>query len=595
MDKIFIPYLFAKDLRRMAPFLAVWCLIIVVGELIPVVLWKWALIFCFFQAALQYVLLLILVPLIITDEPVVGTSAFWLTRPMSRQGILFTKICFIGMFFVIFPLLAALTVLAVAHISLPLILLSIPEIVLEAGAAVLPVVLLASVVQDLNGYIRVIFVWICVTTTVGIVGMVLMSFFMLSHLGGHPYVQPLSVESYRNSELILIQVISIIFFGGLIAHQYLTRKTTLSIGLMIIGSILLTITPFFWGVDFLKPRPLMTVPLKAENVQVGFEFSGANTYGRPWSPYASDDQIIRSRVRISGLPAGYAALAEKKGNIHMWYPDGTKIISGRVNFQTPMASVENDPSLIRPLQEALGNDIFFDPFNSGLAHNEIFHLPWNAMASYVNVPGTYSVDLALHVYQFKVTVAVPLKPGQGDFQRSQQTIITQIVEQPQGLNVSIVDRHIHMLFDRREYNDHALPYGQYSIAPVYLLRNSKRKQTILGYQFIDLSKPPTVDFFASLLNARGRIQTSAETLHFNFSHLGFAVDDDWLKDAQLVRVEAIAQGAVNKPLRIENFILSGKDARIRPFYSTFNVKEQLKLRAFARGLWQRRILPPKHD
>lgn len=125
---IFIPYLFKKDLNRLKVIFFAWLLLILAQLALGVCGNRLVAEFLEFQMAvplfarligfLQGLMIIVIVPLIIQDDSLVGTTAFWFTRPISRKELLFTKSCMILLTLIATQLIAETLVLA-AQAQLP--------------------------------------------------------------------------------------------------------------------------------------------------------------------------------------------------------------------------------------------------------------------------------------------------------------------------------------------------------------------------------------------------------------------------------------------------------------------------------------------
>ncbi|HPB69224.1 MAG TPA: hypothetical protein PKU74_10010, partial [Candidatus Omnitrophota bacterium] len=102
---------------------------------------------------LQAVLMIIFVPLIIQADPTVGTTAFWMTRPVSRFSLLRAKVVLVGSLFVGLPLLLEVVVLAVNGLGWKDILPAAVLIALEKSACVAPVFLMAGITEKFHKFV----------------------------------------------------------------------------------------------------------------------------------------------------------------------------------------------------------------------------------------------------------------------------------------------------------------------------------------------------------------------------------------------------------------------------------------------------------
>ncbi len=131
---------FRKDCFRLRVPIALWLLLVLLraalitpglvepGEDASLVLYR---IFTTLVPFLQNILLLVMVPLLIHEEPLVGTTAFWFTRPIDGWLLLRSKMLFIAVVFILAPLLTEIGILAIHGASARQLALAGPEILLE--------------------------------------------------------------------------------------------------------------------------------------------------------------------------------------------------------------------------------------------------------------------------------------------------------------------------------------------------------------------------------------------------------------------------------------------------------------------------------
>ena len=99
-------HLFKKDVRHLRVMLLVWLLLIgaqavLIGSGIGASSGDFATIMTFqiisfVLPMLRVIVLVVLIPLLVHGEPLTGTTAFWLSRPLSRKTILAARGCSSG-------------------------------------------------------------------------------------------------------------------------------------------------------------------------------------------------------------------------------------------------------------------------------------------------------------------------------------------------------------------------------------------------------------------------------------------------------------------------------------------------------------------
>jgi hypothetical protein len=322
------------------------------------------------------------------------------------------------------------------------------------------------------------------------------------------------------------------------------------------------------------------LPIKPNDIKASFDLSHVdveNSFQPQKMTMPTPTKLIRSRLIVSGLPPKYFTIADTTSAVQMWYPHGIRLTSGLVNFQSGVLSIADD-AFMAPLQAALGDVVLMNPVKNRFIYNEIFQLSLNDFEEYKNKPGTYAVDVNFNIYDFKVTSVLPLHSGQRDFLGSKQIIIYDVLEQSHGLDVVLIERDVNMAFDAKKSKTsiYSKLYDS-GVHEVYLLRNLKRKEAVL--QKVDESDNMK-NSMADMFNEGLRLKVNTTKLSFNFNEAGVKVDRDWLKDAELIRVEAKKQGVVRKGIRINNFELPDKTTDQDPsqhysLYTGYN-REQMR-------------------
>src|SRR5688572_15420132 len=99
---------------------------------------------------LQQILQIVIVCQLVQADALAGTTAFWLTRPISRKGLLLSKSLFVLLVLVVPSLVAEVIVLQVNGISVSQTLSSLPqELILQSALFLVPTMLMASLTPNL--------------------------------------------------------------------------------------------------------------------------------------------------------------------------------------------------------------------------------------------------------------------------------------------------------------------------------------------------------------------------------------------------------------------------------------------------------------
>jgi ABC-type transport system involved in multi-copper enzyme maturation permease subunit len=149
-----------KDIRQLRSLLALWFLLLLVNSLllrsgldrfvasdegVEVLATAYVLLY-----VLQQIVQIVIVCQLVQADALAGTTAFWLTRPISRKELLLSKSLFVLLILVLPSLLAEVIVLRINGISVSSILSALAEEVILQGALFLvPAMLVAVLTPNL--------------------------------------------------------------------------------------------------------------------------------------------------------------------------------------------------------------------------------------------------------------------------------------------------------------------------------------------------------------------------------------------------------------------------------------------------------------
>jgi hypothetical protein len=178
---------------------------------------------------LQMMTLLAIVPLLIHEDPVVGSTAFWLTRPISGRALLASKALFVVLFLAFPPLLIELVVLGSVGGSGQDFLPALGNLLLGKLRFLVLIFALAALTQTFSRF--------------ALAGVVLVVSYVIAG------VAALVIETYASgrygvgrtvllgSRSFAAELATVAFVTGVIIHQYLTRKTRRSWVLLALSAL----------------------------------------------------------------------------------------------------------------------------------------------------------------------------------------------------------------------------------------------------------------------------------------------------------------------------------------------------------------------
>jgi hypothetical protein len=198
--------------------------------------------------AIQRLILIVLIPALILQEPTVGVNAFWLTRPMPTGTVLGSKLMAL-IILVLFPTVGQCMVLHAHGIVIQEVLLGGIQIGLQELSWIAVITMLATLSANFTGYI---------IATVVLYALLITICWLYSILD-QKYIQHTDwliadTIGLLNSRKTAFYLMVVILSFGVTLFQYRTRKIKLSIALAA-GSILIaSLTVTYWPCDFLS-RP----------------------------------------------------------------------------------------------------------------------------------------------------------------------------------------------------------------------------------------------------------------------------------------------------------------------------------------------------
>lgn len=272
-------------------------------------------------AFLKMGLLVLVVSQLVQQDSTVGSTAFWLSRPVSGKRLLAGKSLFLALTVILPAFLTEVLLLLLHGVTLYDTVRSIPQILLFQCLVLALLMMLAALTRDLA---RMIFLGI-----LGAIGLLLVQYTFLQFLRWlDPYVFQPPPNALMQAIAEVVKVVRRIrwddslYFSGLIGfllfllvvalvvvcHQYLTRRTKKSMILAssVFPGVLLFMT--FWTWDFWPDEyPLAEGVLDPE--QVTARIREKSLKFRRWhKPGREERQILQGDVTVDNLPAGLAVL-----------------------------------------------------------------------------------------------------------------------------------------------------------------------------------------------------------------------------------------------------------------------------------------------
>jgi hypothetical protein len=490
-------------------------------------------------------LAVLIAALVVQRDPLLGTTARWMTMPISRGQMLTSKLLTVFLGLVLPPtLIAAAAMLLLGLFPGDVVNASWP-VAAEHATAVLVSFALAVVTATLTHFLMAVaggFALFLLCTTAVTFGPAAWWPDASIDLGG-----------WRPAVMAGMPLVSAFV---VVIHQYLTRKTRRSVVIIACALVLQAGAIRFVVGDPAAPPTRMVdravVDPEKISVTIGLDALVSSAGRRGASQHGQLLAKTSTYLKTAGQPASV-----------MLRPVGIESEIVLPGFAPWRYSLEHhygvlafdpthgDDSLHLSIKAALGESVLMrdDQRWPGLrAHRLLLtELPFDIYNRMASATGTFSANLTFMAFRYRVLAAIPVRPGQSFTLRSQHVSVVSVYrsDKPKGDRDSLrIGVRITSL------------QGFYSFwsGGYYLLRNVSRRQAVYLTPFNDRWGSRNIPLGATgpFLN----VATYPFGPMWKPSASGQSLfDDEWMKGAELVLVGTEDLGTLTRRVRVDNFSL----------------------------------------
>ena len=542
-----ITHLVKTDIRRSRALLVAWLLLLALQSLLACSGWVAGdrgaqMIFAMisqFMPKLEILLFCVLVPFVVQADPLAGTTAFWLTRPISRPTLLAAKAGFAVAVILLPAVLVEVFVFSANGMTVRDTALVVPEVLLTLLMWIVPVAILAAITPNFGRYAIAGAALVVAIATVGFVASWMQHFF----------TSQIQNFSLAKSSLVAVSLWIIVGGGAVVAGQYLTRRTVRTIVAGAIVAVLILPLELLWTWDFIAPpRSKSAPPFDVSAVKIELngsvfaqEIMTANGEGAP-------DKQVDGNIEAAGLPASYIARTTRV-RPHLHLPNGAAL---------PVRENLNIPLMINlhaeALETALGGISVVNA--TGLNYSAgLFIVDADTYSEYANQPLTFSADIDCLASKYAISAQMALAQGARFDRGSVHMVITGILRQSDGVDILLRERAPNLLFNgsNRFAPGYVAAPGYQS---VFVLRNKKRNEAVLE-KLSDVNVGSFNLFgLSTLVNHLQRISFGPEPQH---NRLTPALNDEWLADAELILLDLVPVGEFSTQLAPAKIRMNGSN------------------------------------
>ncbi len=518
----------------------------------------------------QILLMAIIISFLIHEDALVGTTSFWMSRPIARSSLFMSKFTFVCLVLILPSLIMEMIVLAANHFSFQLLLLGVPEILLEKLILIVPLMVLASVTIRLSQYtfIGISFLFVYVLLMPGMVHSSIFLPIFRTHSFTH-YVDITTFHFYslRLSSQLIAQILFLILSMIVLIHQFLTRRTKRTFCFIVIAFVMANGVGYQWKIDFLKENSSKQVQEVVDPViKVSLDLNHVFIDNMPRAgAKAKKIKVIQVKQDVKGLSDKYLTFLKETKNARMIYDDGFTLTSETMGARISKDSY-GDYRIMKSLQIVLKDYELMNPFEKEFSYSHIFQLPEQTFNLHKGKIGRFEARLIYDIYEYQLDVALSAKAFQRYSNNSEDLAILDVNKRQDGVTIFVVEKNSNFLFDRSKpyvsqgYHD---MLSANSFEQVYLLRNKRLKQAYLA----EISNDRIV-LNQNVMRSHSQRMTQKikplDFLHINERNEDMPViDEDWLKDAELIRLRAKKVGSVEKDVSYSRFYLPAQSSELK--------------------------------
>ena len=557
-----LAHLLAADLRRHRLLVAFWLLVVASTAILdgvrPTLATDPALrgMAAFLGSLLwlaELLLRIVLVALVVQTHPLVGSDAFWMTRPIPPPTLLASKLVLLGVLTVVAPAFAKAALMAAHGVPPALIGEVAVETALFQTFWLVVLMTAASLTSNLTRFAllcggALVALALVVTATAAI---------MFAQIDDGPRDAG-GAGTEEPTATIVLTIVAVVAGVALLAVQYRTRSRIRSVPVGAAGLILAFLVSEAWPWPILAPK--VDVPAWAtresalrlialgETVEVNEEM--------PMFSARTAWRSARAQLRLAGVEPGWTAdVGVVDATLQL--DGGIRLASAASAYPVPVPIGDEEHPTRGVVRHLLRAQRVVDSAPPRAESAILFFLRDAEFSRLAPATGTYRGRFHVRLSRHDIEARLPLRPG-ATHHRGAYRLVIDDVEHTSG-SVSILARESDAtsIFDRR-------PAPRFD----FYLRNERSGDAVLG-----AGQPLGEEFvFGRFLpfSIGGSVQTSgfrARGLVIRFppgygvEGASLSIEDDWVEGAELVVVRATREGSVERTLDIAGFPLR---ARTRP-------------------------------
>lgn len=494
---------------------------------------------------LKWILLIVLIPLLIQDEPLTGHTAFWFTRPIGRADLLKSKALFLVLLVVLPPAAAEFATLAAHGIGPADLSVALPEILWDAALSLLPVVALAAITGT---FARFAVTGVSIYASLMVLGFAWQMYRMFTDMEG--MVAGMSDPSLQLSKHVVGGLLGLLLLGFTIVWQYLTRRTAVAVAALGLYAALTVAVNQAWSWDFMAaPGPAPTVagePVVRE-VRLGSMHSSDASMTRRGQ---EREKELRAHFICSDLPPAHFARV-KKVDATVTFSDGVETNYHQEKRDLHFSnSIEQDAleQTLTPLR------LISESRSRHSSYSRLIKIKADLFDQYRLDEAELKGEAEMNLFRYEIAARLPLQVGQGAQVGTTAMTISDILKNPGGCTVVLGERRFALKFKKQRGSEEGLDFmAQLNRKAFYVLVNQRLGEAYRAEDDDNLNFNP--------FRQSGRLEVDSPRHTFMLKENGLDVlrppEDvrDWLRDAELWWINIVEAGSFTARLHENPFWL----------------------------------------
>ncbi|MFO7692384.1 MAG: hypothetical protein R6V57_04800 [Vicinamibacterales bacterium] len=500
--------------------------------------------FAGFLAGARLAFTVLLTVLLIQRDSPVGTTAFWLTRPIRPAAMAASKALSATLLLIVPPAVVGWVLFTALGLPQNDVLGGVWQLVIEqamiVGLSAMGAAITATIPQ---------FAVVAVAAVLLFGALIGQARLFIQQL-------PALLLAWSASPLAKWALVTLLGTVAVLVYQY-SRRRVVTAAVMVIGVLVIGVLSAMTGgipLDAVPPAPLRAGILDPAAVTLDVDFGAVRAdwgstnvqQGRP-ARYRSAGAVLRT----SGAPP--AVVLQPWSIASTWHPGNAPAIQWQrrsgAAYRRSVRDTDDDGQPLESIARALGGVELLRPVRSepSAFHTTLLSLPEAEVALLSSAQGPLDATVTLRAWRYRVVEAAPLAAGNSVLARLGRLTVRAVDLARDGVLVDVRSVYLRrLMWTSRDL----FGSGGVGSAEHLAIRNASRKQAIL----LGAESGRQIDY--SLMSALSSLQFGTGVRRMRFviplaDEDRVRLDDEWLAGAELVVLQPEDLGVFTRPLRVE--------------------------------------------